>query len=1056
MIVLYKKYIVLLITIVVIIFMLCVRNFSVSASNQVIISGTSYELTDESNYFVTDSSEDTELCYGKHSLGILHLQGNISQTADYNGFPAYHADNDVSVIYSYDGGFHTGIKGNWNLYDSDEKIVNGIDISKKVKEGAVIVQKSEDAQNWSTESVMTNVFEKKKSGLITFYEVPFNESKKGIYYRISIAYRMGIKSGELRTFLRKSDVYKYSECLEMYEFYIGYDTNPVMIKDVVTGTVVSESSENGFKIDKCGTKCTIKMKKNDELEEEISDKTSVYEPGTYMLTITTNLNKTYQQKIVVTRGLVTEELVPNMYESEKNGKYDNMKITNSPMFGESSLTVLKIGQQSNKKIIQEREGKYHTYGLNAEGVGLYLNLKSPNGWSIIEDVWGKKESQKIDNVWTGTVGTGAIILQKSYDGKYWTDITKDKYANGLYTTDYFTHYGNQGDILLYTPNGRDVQKGIYLKLIYAYQLQENKKAKYRFMETYNIYLCSNDFNAVTFHNLSADDELVQEKIGEDSEIDMTIAKKIETLLSGSCTVSGFSIDTELNPTIKTTVFRNGTPVDTPQNNEFTETGKYDIHMESAVKDTKDITLYVDRQSAEEALKTYFGDGFLNGKRIYSEGEYPVYEGGKTEYHLNAISDDFLPVHGTITNQTTGKTIKISADTSEKNNILNEAGKYTAVLTNRPASVSKAFPGDYRTFTFKFEVIGEGTAPGPVVNQKSLKEYTKSNISDSYPMYYGLTYSSAHKGNITLAFSSWKDARQFSYEYEKGMIEKQGNGTFRYTGSSNHIQKKIYDADDYTDAVNFFAEQAIQELYFDLTDEFTYRTLYNEDFSKIDSLRELKLAKSITIFANGQKEKLCNCNTLPNISKKRYSYLFPGTSGKQKLGYYDFKFVKDKYSCDSAAVIITEADGHEHKIAYNQGVAEQLKHQNCKSGIVTITEETIYGDSVKYQAVYIAENDNTSTIKISYFKNGKKVEQNLTKNDNGTIIHLNKFNIKEVTDELDPYNLITVYDKNRKEKIQFVADNIPKTVWSEMGEYQITVANRLGYSYSFTLSIDKSF
>ena len=41
---------------------------------------------------------------------------------------------------------------------------------------------------------------------------------------------------------------------------------------------------------------------------------------------------------------------------------------------------------------------------------------------------------------------------------------------------------------------------------------------------------------------------------------------------------------------------------------------------------------------------------------------------------------------------------------------------------------------------------------------------------------------------------------------------------------------------------------------------------------------------------------------------------------------------------------------------------------CPTGIITIRESTKYGDTAEYQAVYNAENENTTNIKLSYFEN----------------------------------------------------------------------------------------
>ena len=72
-----------------------------------------------------------------------------------------------------------------------------------------------------------------------------------------------------------------------------------------------------------------------------------------------------------------------------------------------------------------------------------------------------------------------------------------------YTTDYYKHYCNRGDVLVYTPSGQDVINGVYLRVIYAYQMKsEEEKKTDRFIEVYSLYLCNNNLDAVTIHNLS--------------------------------------------------------------------------------------------------------------------------------------------------------------------------------------------------------------------------------------------------------------------------------------------------------------------------------------------------------------------------------------------------------------------------------------------------------------------------------------------------------------------------------------------------------------------------
>ena len=46
---------------------------------------------------------------------------------------------------------------------------------------------------------------------------------------------------------------------------------------------------------------------------------------------------------------------------------------------------------------------------------------------------------------------------------------------------------------------------------------------------------------------------------------------------------------------------------------------------------------------------------------------------------------------------------------------------------------------------------------------------------------------------------------------------------------------------------------------------------------------------------------------------------------------------------------------------SRSVGQQLEAAGCPSGIITITETTKYGDSVSYQAIYIAPDDNPTEI-----------------------------------------------------------------------------------------------
>lgn len=1022
------------------------------------IDGVSYEMSDETGYDISSISSKNTLCYGAKSIGKLSVIGELELHKSYNGFKAYGISDNLKLSYIYNGEYHSDEKDEWNISDSNEKTVNGAGLKKKVRDGAIVVQTSKDGKNWTTASQKTDVFTKKASDINEFCTIETDFVRDGMYYRIMVAYNMS-KTRSDKKFWEKDEEKSF---LEVYDFYVCYNNNPIILRDIETGqnlTANQRKVSKGFIIDKAGTDYEVSVTKDNDKPLIASDQDSFTQEGKYVISVKSNLGKEYNEIVTITDGILLTEVLPLVYDGGKDDEYEmTNKITDNTVYGLSSLTSLKIATSADTKPKYNRTDDTHQFGINGSSVGLYLriaNSDKQNGYSVNADTWGKKEKQKICDVYTGTVNSGALIIQKSIDGNEWTVIDSDKYSNGLYTTDYYKHYSNRGDVLVYTPSGQDVINGVFLRVIYAYQMKsEEEKKTDRFIEVYSLYLCNNNLDAVTIHNLSSQGKIA-DTIGEDDKADIELYKYSETLLSGSGTATGFSIDTSKNKKVKISVFCNGKKVDVSGNMEFKTNGKYDITLESAMGDKKNIVIYVDTSSCEKSMKDYFPNGFINGKRIYSEGEYPTYEGGLTNYSIPAIDNCFLSVSGEIINETTGNIITINSSRNEKNGVLEEAGHYKAVFTTRPKQNGIDLPGDYRIFTFQFDLIANGTAPGPVVNKEKLNDYCKTNMCDSYPRYYGLIYPSASTGNITLAFATREAAEKYAYNYQKGTVEKQDDGTFRYTGSFMVGQKEIYkDNWDLTDAMNFFAEQAVQELYFDMSDLFTYRTLSEETINQIENLRTLELSQSVTIFAdNNQRDELCENDGLPVINDKKYAELSKDKNGETQNGFVEFCFIKDKYGYDSDSVIITDKNGKEYIIEYQKSVGSQLTEQNCPSGEITITEMTKYGDSTSYKAIYIAENDNTAHLTLSYYSDGREQKKEFQKSDENTELHCDAFRIEQLSDELDQFSIVTVTHSN--EKKYHVADCEPKYAWSEQGEYTVSVVNRMGYSYSFKVVIDES-
>lgn len=1043
----------------------CIKTYAVSVSDNSKTENKNYrspdhkcyEMKENSGFIVSEDYSVDFFAYGNTSIGKFKLNGNFGADSKHNGYNAYTASGDVKFSYVFDSTYKTDNKNSWNLCDSSEKSVDGIN-TKNIKNGAIVVQKSStgNSNDWKNVKTINDSFDKDILDLSEFYTIKEADIKKGVYYRIYVAYEMTQRVKENDWY--KPDDYTNKEFVELYEFYLGYSQNPVQLTDILSGENITgnRTVEDGFVINKSGTDFKVSVKKDENEIKEVNDKTSFYAPGEYVIDIVSELNEKYQYKIKVNKGFTTALLNSIKYEGNEKEKYDDEKMNLSKYQSkDNSLSELYLCHRYGEEIGAGQKRNIDAYGIKGDKVCLLMNIKSPSSENkYCADNYGKDGKEKVNGAKVGIVNTGALLIQTSLDGINWENADESQYSNGLFTTDFSKYYADNGDVMIYLPDGKDIANGMYLKVTYAYELKnKNTDKKTRHMEVYNFYLCSNDLDAVTFHNLSVTDNL-SEIIGADKDVNVELFQKTESLKSGSETVTGFEIDTDLNKSLRYDISLNGSKIENPLSKKYTESGRYDITVRSAVGDEKTVTIFVDTDDSSESIKRYFGDGFIKGKRIYSEGKYPVYEGGKTSYEINATDGTRPLIGGVIRNTTTGTEIRLPLLNTMRSGVLTEPGHYVAELSNRQKISGEELPGDYRVFTFEFDIIAEGTSPGPVVNERNLRDHCKLNISDSYPMYYGVTYQSASKGTITMAFATREAAKNFAYNYEKGTVEKQSDGSFRYKGVFEIARKiKYNNLWDLTDAADYFADMAVHEGYFDLSDQFTYLTLDEKQLSENDNLRTLELEKSITVFAENEKEKLCTNDALPLISPKKYSYLSNMNSGKVNTGFNDFEFIQDKYNCDSYKVVITDSSGKKYPVKYDEGVGEQLEKADCPSGIVTIEEQNIYGDKTVYNAMYIAKNENLSELTISYYQDGKQETQTFTQNDDGKSITVQEFDIKSLVDNTDPYSMVVV--SNSANTYYNLADHVSSKQYIDNGEYTVKVVNRLGYSYTINIIISGS-
>ena len=786
------------------------------------------------------------------------------------------------------------------------------------------------------------------------------------------------------------------------------------------------------------------------------------------------------------KGNIGKEYVPmQMYHPNLDTGFSLTNKVDKTVYGSSAYTTLSV-ESNNGDITTSTYKGFTAYGINGTDVSLKFKInyiatigQCLNGsqWMLSYDSWGASENQKINGVVTGKIESGAIIVQTSYDGENWSNENKAKYSGGLYTTDYQFHYGTKTKTI-YTPDGNDVSRGIYIRVLYAYEVydqvncshknskwdrfwgaskykHDNDNVYHNYVEVYSLYLCNNSPDAVTFHNLSSTDKFPEEMLDENGNI-IEAYKQSETMLSGAGTVTGFAIDNALNTASSVEILRNGSKISIPSDKKITDNGRYDIKVTTPLGAVKQTTLYVDTSSNDDSLISYFGKGFLYGsKRIYSEGDLPVFEGGKTFYFLKEVSKYQLPLSGTIKNLTTGSVIVIDATRIAKSGVLSEPGKYEVKLTTNASFATDKASGDAKLFTFRFIIIEEGTAPGPVKNQKHLKEYGVSNISDCYPFYYGITFPSANKGYITLAFADYDSAVDYAYNYEKGVVEQQSDGSYVYKGvlSLNGRKQEYNSTWDLTDAMYYFATQAVSLEYFDMSEEYTYLTLDEELLETTSNLRALELDRSVVVFVNeDHRNALITSDHLPIIYPKRYAYLTLNEGTQSE--HHDFQFVRDLNGYDSHKVQVIDRKGNIFDIEYNRGVGQQLSEKGCATGVITIVESTLYGDSTSYQAVFISKDINTAIVTVNYKIGNEDKTTEITQHEKGLYFEANIFSLRNVVDSLDPYSIIKIVKdgKTHEQQVYCIKDVCDMT-FGTAGRYEFTCVSRVGCTFDFCIEIN---
>ena len=200
------------------ILLLCL--FQVSAEEtDTIIEGKFYEFNEDSEYEIAKTKENISTSEVE-TYGKFFLRGNVKNTGEKNGIPAYEVvDGVLSMGYKYDAAILNANIDCWHLCSDETDIFDGREFDDDIQKGLLWLQTSMDGNNWNTAICLTDAFNTIPINDDAHYIAKEIELINGCYYKLSVAYETCIRTEESDFLFIDTDEFDYKKNAEVYEFF---------------------------------------------------------------------------------------------------------------------------------------------------------------------------------------------------------------------------------------------------------------------------------------------------------------------------------------------------------------------------------------------------------------------------------------------------------------------------------------------------------------------------------------------------------------------------------------------------------------------------------------------------------------------------------------------------------------------------------------------------------------------------------------------------------------------------------------------------------------------
>lgn len=747
-------------------------------------------------------------------------------------------------------------------------------------------------------------------------------------------------------------------------------------------------------------------------------------------------------------------------------------------------------------------------------VKLKYNFSSTSGlsgadghtWSVNSDSW-KKEVNGISSV--GVVGKGAVIVQKfvpTADKKYpyssadWKRLNEfsGKETYGLHTVDFFSEYSpseRTSPFTVYTPSGKDLAKGVFVKLTVAYELKRteteyilgfipSEKTRYKNVVEETVFYLCNTSAEIVFENLYFEDADAGEEPDSSTDQDnggsTSAEQKGGVISNNQGSIDGFKVDMRgWNYNVRYR-FNNSSNLLTCSDGQiFTDPGKYEFVIKTNIGVVRTKTVYIHEKTKAKNVETYFGKGLVSqdSVRIFAPAEtYPVYmqgtvtlrtpdlkkgEKGVTHaplagkvYLMNGDWNDVKRDEYGLPLESEARLIAEKPASSKAWSFSQlPAGNYEAIFVNNADYFKGTDTGDTYKFVWRFTIVEGGQAP--IVNQELL--YQQLGFSDYESGFYAVRLDTKGEGDVLVAFTDEDEAYGFACRYFVGRVEKR-DSDFVFEGVTYRSEEAMLTV------LRERARSLVERRYYDINDPDSYLTLKEnvifpvlgetpseeeqKEYDEFVGVLDREIPHDVVIFPDEVSREDAAIGE-PFLNDRVYAVL--DGKGEIELGANPVYFISVADYESSSVTLYREGSDDVYSIPYGVAVQQYLEDRNALSGRYKIVESSTAG-TVEYYAVYVRPGDNTSSVTLERVYNNNSVTVTLSKPDNGKRLRANNFRITDIYNELDPYGIITVKKYGGEARVYEITEyeNIPEI--DEEGNYEITLTDRLGNSFFFFVDI----